>query len=88
MSYWVYIIYSESTDSYYKGQTDNLTERLIRHSSGWEKSTKYGAPWKLIWSTEKVDRSSALKLEKKLKNLSRIRLIKFIQSNGGIVAGH
>jgi len=31
MSFWVYIIYSESIDSYYKGQTDDLSERIRRH---------------------------------------------------------
>jgi len=81
MKYWVYIIYSASTDSYYKGQTNDLNERLTRHNNGWEKATHPGAPWKLVWSTEKDDRSSAVKLEKKLKNLSRERLIKFISKN-------
>jgi putative endonuclease len=81
MKYWVYIIYSESTDSYYKGQTSNLSDRLVRHNNGWEKSTNPGAPWMLIWSAEKPDRSSAVMLERKLKNLSRERLLKFISKN-------
>ncbi len=79
MSHWVYIIYSKSTDSYYKGQTDDLLERLRRHNSGWEKATKPGVPWKLVWSIEKESKSSALKLERKLKNLTRKRLIHFIK---------
>ena len=78
MSYWVYIIYSESTDSYYKGQTDDLALRIKRHNNGWEKATKRGIPWKLIWKTEKADRSSAIELEAKLKNLTRKRLLEFI----------
>jgi putative endonuclease len=80
MSHWVYIIYSESADSYYKGQTDNLLDRIKRHNNGWEKATKHGIPWKLMWSAEKADRSSAMKLEKKLKNLTRDRLIKFMKN--------
>ncbi|HUW92391.1 MAG TPA: GIY-YIG nuclease family protein [Bacteroidales bacterium] len=78
MSFWVYIIYSESIDSYYKGQTEDLTERLSRHNHGREKATQSGIPWRLVWKTEKPDRSSALILERKLKNLSRKRLIEFI----------
>ena len=78
MSFWVYIIYSESTDSYYKGQTDNLNERIVRHNNGWEKATKSGVPWKLVWKAEKQDRSEAIILEKKLKNLSRKRLNAFM----------
>ncbi|WP_367182411.1 GIY-YIG nuclease family protein, partial [Winogradskyella sp.] len=36
-------------------------------------------PWKLLWYTEKPSRSEALSLEKKLKNLSKDRLIDFIK---------
>ena len=78
MSYWVYILYSESTNNFYKGQTVDLKERITRHNSGFEKATRHGVPWQLIWSTEKPDRSSAVVLEQKLKNLSRKRLIEFI----------
>ncbi|MBP6512087.1 MAG: GIY-YIG nuclease family protein [Bacteroidia bacterium] len=46
--YYVYILYSISTGSFYKGQTSNLEERLKRHNSGSEKYTYKGIPWKLI----------------------------------------
>ena len=74
----VYILYSESAGIYYKGQTRDLSERLQRHNQGREKATRHGAPWQLIWHTEKPDRESAMLLEKKLKNLSRKRLTEFI----------
>jgi putative endonuclease len=86
VSYWVYILHSESTDSYYKGQTLNIDDRLIRHNNGYEKSTKRGAPWNLIWKTEKIDRSSAVNLEMKLKNMNKEKLIEFIRKfDNGIV---
>jgi len=78
MKYFVYILYSESTDSYYKGQTSDLELRLSRHNSGYEKSTQNEVPWKLVWSTTKPTRGEALVLEKKLKNLSRQKTIEFI----------
>ena len=78
MSYRVYILYSESTNSFYKGQTRELSQRMSRHNQSQEMATKHGVPWQLIWSTEKNTRSEALKLEKKLKNLTRNRLITFI----------
>ena len=87
MCYAVYIIYSESTDSFYKGQTQDLDNRILRHNNGWEISTRHGIPWKLVWSTVKPDRSSAIRLESKLKNLSRERLIDFIRKNSQAVAG-
>ncbi|MEP2772139.1 MAG: GIY-YIG nuclease family protein [Fulvivirga sp.] len=76
--YWVYILYSESSDMFYKGQTSDLDSRLIRHNQGLEKYTKTGVPWELLWAANKASRSEAIKLESKLKNLSRIRLIKFM----------
>ena len=79
MSHWVYILYSESTDSYYKGQTDDLQERIKRHNKGWEKSTQNGIPWEIVWCTEKESKSSAMILERKLKNLSRSKLIRFME---------
>jgi putative endonuclease len=81
MCYSVYVIYSESSDYYYRGQTKNLDERISRHNNAREKSTRHGVPWRLVWFTHKPDRSSALRLEKKLKNLSRKRLENFIRKN-------
>lgn len=78
MSYHVYILYSASTDSYYKGQTSDLKDRLIRHNNKQEKATSFGAPWALVWSTTKETRQETLVLERKLKNLSRERTIQFI----------
>ena len=65
-------------DAFYKGQTSDLTDRLNRHNSGYEKATKPGTPWVMIWFTQKDSRSEALKLESKLKNLSRVRLVQFM----------
>jgi len=74
----VYILYSISTDRFYKGATKDVKERLSRHNAGYEKATKPGKPWTLIWTTQKPSKSEAIKLEYKLKNLSRKRLIDFI----------
>jgi putative endonuclease len=78
MKYFVYILYSESLDMFYKGQTSDLPHRISRHNMKLEKATQNGVPWILLWSTNKSTRSSAILLEQKLKNLSRIRLINFI----------
>ena len=79
MCFYVYILYSESLDIYYHGQTENLDARLNRHNRGYEKSTCKGIPWKLVWSVKKDSRSEAMKLERKIKNLSREKLMKFIE---------
>jgi putative endonuclease len=84
MNYFVYILYSHSTDSFYKGQTSNIIARIKRHNNKLEKATETGSPWELIWYIEKTSRKEALILEKKLKNLDRSRLVKFMlkYSNG------
>ena len=76
--FYVYIIYSESIDRYYIGQTNNLAERLTRHNLGYENYTSKGKPWELKWYAEKSSRQTSMELEKKLKNLSRKRLENFI----------
>jgi putative endonuclease len=67
MSYTVYILKSEKTTRFYCGQTQNLSERIQRHNSGRNKSTKAGIPWKLIWITEFESREEAVRLESKIK---------------------
>jgi putative endonuclease len=78
MGYFVYILYSESLDTFYKGQSSNIQDRIRRHNLKQEKATQNGSPWILIWSCEKPSRSEAVILEHKLKNLTRKRLIEFI----------
>ncbi|MFN3951651.1 MAG: GIY-YIG nuclease family protein [Thermaurantimonas sp.] len=76
--YFVYILYSPSADIFYVGQTQDLSARLHRHNARLEPATKHHSPWILIWATSKASRSDALKLERKLKNLSRQRKISFM----------
>ena len=78
MSYHVYILYSPAFDQYYIGQTRDLGKRFTRHNARLEPSSSRYAPWTVIWSTQKPDRSEAMALERKLKNLSRGRLKLFL----------
>ena len=55
-----------------------MLDRLNRHNSGYENATQSGVPWKLVWKVEKVTKSEAKSLERKLKNLSVKRTIEFI----------
>ena len=84
--YLVYILYSDSKDIFYKGQTVDLDDRLARHNKGLVKSTKAGVPWILVWRAWKEKRSEAMELETKLKNLNRSRTIHFmLKHSEGIV---
>ena len=73
-----YILYSKKLNSFYKGETGNIVDRLQRHNKGYEKATQSGVPWILVWKCEKITKSEAKILELKLKNLSVKRTIDFI----------
>ncbi len=81
MAYWVYILESELNGSYYVGQTEDVNERLTRHNEGREKYTRAHRPWRLLGVIEKPNRSEAILLERKLKNLSRVRLMQFLEKH-------
>ena len=82
MTHYVYILISLKTQRFYIGQTSNLERRLKKHNSGYVKSTKTGKPWSILYSREVDDRSTALKLERKLKNLkSRKRLLEWVRNH-------
>ncbi len=89
MSCFVYILFSWSDLRFYKGATFDLIDRMERHNAGREIATKSGAPWVLIWKTEKPSKGEAYILERKLKNLSHDRTIRFIEKySDGIVNLH
>ena len=81
--YFVYILYSEKLDKYYKGYTNNVEERLMRHNKGYETYTSKGTPWKLKLVLQKSTEREAIRLEKKLKNLNKKQLEEFIAKYGG-----
>jgi putative endonuclease len=78
-TYFVYILQSSLNDSFYKGSTDDLSRRFFEHNSGKATSTSRYCPWYLVWYTTKENRSEALLLERKLKNLSVKKTLDFIK---------
>jgi putative endonuclease len=78
MSYYVYILQSQVNRSFYKGSTNDLVRRFEEHNLGKNKSTSRYLPWYLVWFAEKANKSEAVTLEMKLKNLSIQRTYDFI----------
>ncbi len=66
--YIVYAIKSCTHNYIYVGQTKNLEERLNRHNKGYERTTRYYRPYKLIFTEECIDRIDARKREKYWKS--------------------
>ena len=71
MVYFVYILKSRIDNSYYIGQTHNLSNRIFEHNFEETNYTKKKRPWDLIYKEEYKTRSEAVNREryfKKLKN--------------------
>ncbi|MBC8770644.1 GIY-YIG nuclease family protein [Arenibacter sp. BSSL-BM3] len=67
MDYVVYILFSETADRYYVGQTNNVEKRLVTHNIGGKKYTSKGRPWILIKTYLCTDRTEAVQLEREIK---------------------
>jgi len=47
--WYVYLLISQKTKSWYIDLTRDLRKRILRHNMGKNKSTKHGLPWQLIY---------------------------------------
>jgi putative endonuclease len=52
MSFYNYILYSESFDLYYKGFTEDFIRRLDEHNSGKGRYSDGKGTWKLVYLKE------------------------------------
>ncbi|HOI30699.1 MAG TPA: GIY-YIG nuclease family protein [Melioribacteraceae bacterium] len=77
-----YILFSQSKNKYYVGHTNDFSRRIIEHNSGQNKSTKFGAPWILVFSKEFFSNSEAIRLETKIKKRGIGRFLSDQHSTG------
>jgi putative endonuclease len=68
MAFYFYVIRSLVDGSYYKGQTNDLADRVMRHNGGRSNYTKAKRPWKVVYSEEYGSRSEAVKRERYFKS--------------------
>ena len=76
MEYWVYVIESETTGTFYKGMTSDLDARLKQHNWKKVKSTQHGVPWKFIYTELFETKEAALAQEKYFKTAAGRRYLK------------
>ena len=71
MSFWVYVLQSETTGEIYIGQTHDLAMRLAQHNDPDHDLTLHTkrrkGPWRLVYSEECPTRSAAVRRERQLK---------------------
>ncbi|OGE88379.1 MAG: endonuclease [Candidatus Doudnabacteria bacterium RIFCSPLOWO2_02_FULL_49_13] len=68
MRFYAYILKSQKHGRYYVGSTNDLQDRLKRHNAGYNKSTKDGVPWELVYSETFLTKQEAYKRELKIKS--------------------
>ena len=67
MSYYVYIIYSQTHEYYYKGSTEDPVRRNRQHNEGMNASTKGKGPWQMVFVRSFGTKKEAMKEERRLK---------------------
>jgi putative endonuclease len=76
--FWVYILHCEN-NAYYTGYTNDLAKRFLAHVNGTgSKYTRSFKPLNIVFSIALHTKSSAMKLEKYIKRLSRAQKEKLI----------
>ncbi|MBW7848413.1 MAG: GIY-YIG nuclease family protein [Bacteroidales bacterium] len=79
--YYVYIIFSASSDTFYKGYTANPEKRLWEHNNDLSRYTASKGPWELVYLKAFDSKKSALTEEKRLKKLNRKSIERLISEN-------
>ncbi|MFB6320239.1 GIY-YIG nuclease family protein [Saccharicrinis sp. FJH54] len=77
MLYYVYILYSEESDSFYIGQTQDIPHRIHEHNTHIYKGseTRKAGDWKLYYSIECESRTQAIMIEKHIKRMKSRKYI-------------
>ena len=86
--YYLYILYSESIDKYYVGETPDIDVRLSQHNHHHFKTnfTKAASDWKIVLKFECKNREEALFLEKFIKKMKSRVFVQKVISNQEILS--
>jgi putative endonuclease len=83
MLFYVYILYSPSLDQYYVGHTENLQDRIFRHTNSGSKSTKKANDWVVRYTEEFDSRQEAMRRELEIKKKKSRKYIEWLISSVG-----
>ncbi len=87
MKHWVYILYSDSANKYYIGESSDPNNRLQQHLAHHFKTnfTKIADDWNLVLEKELPLKEDAVYLEKFIKRMKSKRFIEKIIDNPEIL---
>lgn len=71
----VYVLESMTNKRYYIGQTQDIAQRLDRHNSCRNRSTRANRPWCVKYTREFANRDDAVSFERYLKSLKKRRSV-------------
>ena len=77
-----HILYSKKTDRYYVGYTGDVSWREERHNLGWEKYTRRGIPWRLVYHEAYNTKAEAMYREREIKGKKSRRYIERLIKGG------
>ena len=77
--YYVYILFSQRLNIFYKGITQNPDKRLQEHNNDLSRFTAGKGPWELVYLEEVSSKKEALIREKPIKKLNRKSIILLLQ---------
>ena len=69
MSFYVYILRSESSRRYYVGHADTISKRIAEHNNGRVQSTKNRGSWQCVYSETFTSKSEAVNRELQIKRM-------------------
>jgi putative endonuclease len=64
MYFYVYVIYSDQSNLFYKGSTSDIEKRMFEHNNDLERYTARKGPWKLV-VLERYDSKGAAPIREK-----------------------
>jgi putative endonuclease len=82
MTHFVYILYSELSESYYTGETLDPDLRLRKHISNHTGYTSIAKDWRIVFQKECDSKSEALKLERRIKKRGAARYLDDLKKSG------
>ena len=71
----VYILFSQTLGKFYIGMTSDIEKRMQKHLENHDGFTSNAKDWKIVFTQEFDDKSSALKREAQIKNWKSKKMI-------------
>ena len=81
MPFYIYILYSSHLDQYYIGHTENVADRIFRHTNSGSKSTKKASDWEIKYTEEFHSRQEAMQREVEIKKKKSRKYLEWLVSS-------